>query len=181
MTKTFIKFDKLADVVKGLAALTKDRVLVGIPESNTDRKDEDEHGPMNNATLGYIHEFGSPAANIPARPHLIPGVEDAQDKIAARLKKAGQFAMDGKKDKVRGELEKAGMIARDSVKSMITDGDLEPLTESTLRARARRGRKGAIAELASRAAGNAPDNTNARPLVDTGQYRNSITYVVRKK
>lgn len=181
MTKSFIKADKLAAVVRGLASLVKEQVLVGVPDSTTERGDDDEAGPMNNATLGYIHEHGSPAANIPARPHLIPGIENAQNKIADRFKKAGQFAMDGKKDKVHAELEKAGLVAQNSVKSMITDGDLEPLAESTLRARARRGRKGAIAELESRAAGNAPDNSNARPLLDTGQYRNSITFVVRNK
>lgn len=180
MSKSFIKADKLAAVLKSIAGLTKNTVLVGVPDSTTDRSDDD-HGPMNNATIGYIQEHGSPAANIPARPHLMPGIENAQDKITARMKKASQAALDGRKDKTIEQLEKAGMVARDSVKNMITDGDFEPLAEATLRARARRGRKGAKAELASRAAGNAPDNRNARPLIDTGQYRNSITYVVRKK
>ena len=181
MTKSFIKADKLAAVLKGLAALTKDKVYVGIPDGTTERGDDDKAGPMNNATLGYIHEHGSPAANIPARPHLIPGIENAQDKISERFKKAGQAAMDGKKDKARQELEKAGLVAQNSVKNMIADGDLAPLAESTLRARARRGRKGAKAELESRASGNAPDNGNARPLIDTGQYRNSVTFVIRKE
>lgn len=142
MTKSFIKADKLAAVLKGLASMTKEKVLVGIPDSTTERSEDEDAVPMNNATLGYIHEHGSPAANIPARPHLIPGIENAHDKIAERFKKAGQFAMDGKKDKVHAELEKAGMVAQNSVKNMIADGDLAPLAESTLRARARRGRKG---------------------------------------
>ena len=179
-SRSFIKADKLPGLLKAIAELNKNIVLVGVPDSTTERGD-DEAGPMNNATLGYIHEHGSPAANIPARPHLIPGVEDAQDDIASRFKKASQAALDGKKDKVRQQLESAGLVAQNSVKNKITDGDLEPLAESTLRARARRGREGAVNELASRAAGNAPDNNNARPLIDTGQYRNSITYVVRSK
>jgi hypothetical protein len=70
---------------------------------------------------------------------------------------------------------------QNAVRTKITDGPFAPLADSTLRARARRGRKGAVAELKSRAQGNAPNNANAKPLIDTGQLRKSITYVVRKK
>ena len=177
-----IKTDKLAAVVKSITALTGKDVLIGIPDASTDRRpDEVEHGPMTNATLGYIHEFGSPAANIPARPFLIPGVQDAADKYEARLKKAATLALDGNLSGVDAELNKAGMQAASSVKAKINSGDFIPLAEATLRARARRGRQGAQAELDSRKAGNAPNNDNAKPLIDTGQLRNSITYVVRGK
>ncbi|MBX4298880.1 hypothetical protein K4H04_24285, partial [Mycobacterium tuberculosis] len=63
------------------------------------------------------------------------------------------------------------------MRAKITEGPFVPLAAATLRARARRGRSGAAKELASRAAGNAPDNSNAKPLIDTGQYRQAITYV----
>lgn len=181
MSATYIKADKLASVVKGIGALVKKQVLVGIPDSTATRDDDEKPGEMNNATLGYIHEFGSPAANIPARPFLMPGVEDAQEDIEARLKKAADAALDGKPGRVDQQLEAAGITAQNSVKDKINSGDFAPLSAATLRARARRGRQGAIDELQSRAAGNAPNNDNARPLIDTGQLRNAITYVVRGK
>lgn len=170
--------DILADVVRSINNLVKKDVLVGIPDTTTERDDGE---PVNNATLGYIHENGSPAKNIPARPFLVPGVEDAQERIEQRLNKAAKAALGNQRRKSDDELEAAGMIARDSVKSKINSGDFAPLSEATLRARAAKGRKGAKAELASRAAGNAPDNDNARPLIDSAQLRNSINYVVRNK
>lgn len=177
--KVIIKDDVLK-VIKAINALTGKQVLVGIPQTTTDRQDE-EQGAMNNATLGYIHEHGSPINNIPARPFLVPGVQDVEGKIGERMKKAGKAALDGDKSKAEEELEKAGLVAQNSVRDRLTNGDFAPLSEATIRARARKGRKGAIEELASRAAGNEPNPANVRPLIDTGQLRQSITYVVRKK
>jgi len=175
-----VTVDILADVVRNITNLVKKDVLVGIPSGTSERDQEDE-GPMNNATLGYIHEHGSPAANIPARPFLAAGIEQNQERITKRLDKAAKAAIEGKRRQSDDELEAAGMVARDGVKAKINSGDFVPLSEATLRARAAKGRKGAKKELASRAAGNAPDNSNARPLIDTGQLRNSINYVIRNK
>lgn len=178
-----VKVDRLAEVVKSINALTGKDVLVGIPDTMTERKPDEEadHGPMTNATLGYIHEFGSPAANIPARPFLIPGVKDGRKQYENRLKKAAQLALDGNTSGVEAQLSMAGQEARDAVKAKINSGGFEPLADATLRRRAAKGRKGAAAELASRRAGNAPGTDLAKPLIDTGQLRNSITYVVRGK
>lgn len=173
-----ITTDRLAEVVASITNLVKKDVLVGIPSDETERNDD---GPINNATLGYIHENGSPANNIPARPFLVPGVADAQVRVEQRLRKAAEAALDNQRKKSDNELEAAGMIARDSVKSKINSGDFAPLADATLRARARRGRKGAAAELANRAAGAAPGTDGAKPLIDSGQLRNSINYVVRNK
>lgn len=173
--------DILAEVVRSINNLVKKDVLVGIPDTTAERNQDEDSGPINNATLGYIHENGSPARNIPARPFLVPGVADAQERIEQRLNKAAKAALGNQRRKSDDELEAAGMIARDSVKRKINSGEFEPLSEATLRARAAKGRKGAKAELESRAQGNAPNNDNARPLIDTGQLRNSINYVVRNK
>lgn len=168
--------DRVSDVVKAISDLVKQEILVGVPAKTAERSDT----PINNAAIGYINEFGSPAQNIPARPHLIPGIEDDQDKINERMKKAAQAALDGNKQKALANMEAAGVSAVNSVKSKITGGEFIPLAASTLRARARRGRQGAQTELDSRAMGNAPSTANAKPLVDTGTYRNAITYVLRE-
>lgn len=194
MTSVIVK-DKLKEVVKSINSLVSQVVLVGIPEVDDARREDDESGKVkiskgivsggsetqiNNATLGYIHENGSPANNIPARPFLVPGVQSAQTKIESRLKKAANAALDGNFGNVDNELNGAGMVARDSVKTKINSGDFVPLAESTLKARARRGRKGAEEELANRLAGGNPSNDSAKPLIVTGQLRNSINYVIRK-
>lgn len=176
-----LKIDKAGSVVEQIKQMAGAQVLVGIPQGKTERKPEEgEHGPMTNATLGYIHEFGSPAANIPARPFLIPGIKDAKKQITERLEKALQQALAGDSQGADRQLSAVGLVAQNSVKAKISEGDFEPLSDATLRARAARGRKGAKAELASRAAGNPPNNENARPLIDTGQLRASIAFVVRK-
>lgn len=59
-------------------------VLIGIPMSTTERPD----GEITNAELGYIHEYGAPEANIPARPFLIPGVESVKGKALELMKKS---------------------------------------------------------------------------------------------
>lgn len=192
----WIKADKLDALLKSFKLLNESKVLVGVPDSTTERgDDEEEAGQMNNATIGYINEHGSPAANIPARPHLVPGVQDAQDEIAEHLKKAGQAAFDGKKDKVRQELERAGLVAQNSVKDKIENGDFAPLKPSTVAARARaRGTKSRrkaereyldMIKSGAQAAGMSLEEIQTaagiKPLVNTAQYRNSITYVVRSK
>ncbi len=179
MSGDFIKSDKLKQIVANINSLVSQRVLVGIPEDTSSRNDE-ESGPMTNAALGFIHEYGSPANNIPARPFLMPGVRDGQEKFEPRLKKAAAAALNGNAEKMDAEMTAAGMIASTGVQRKINSGDFIPLADATLEARAARGRKGAKLELESRREGNAPGTAFAKPLIDTGQLRNAITFVVRK-
>ena len=58
--------DALPDLLRRLAAVAQRDVLVGVPAGEA--RDD---GPTN-AEIGYQNEFGSPANNIPARPHLLP-------------------------------------------------------------------------------------------------------------
>lgn len=142
-----------------LATLTLDSVLVGVPGEKTDRKEEG----MNNATLAYIMEHGSPAANIPARPAIQMGVDSAKDKIIGQLKNTAKATLQtGNKEQVVKGYTRVGLIAQASIRNQIVAGVNPPLATSTLAARRRRGRQGTT------------------PLLDTAQYRNSINFVVRK-
>lgn len=155
-----VTVDRVSEVLQAISRLVAKDVLVGVPESKTERKDDE---PINNATLAYIHEFGSPAANIPARPFLMPGIANAQDKVTERFKKAATAALDGNSQKADQQLNQAGLVAADAVQVKINTGPFKELSERTIDERERRGR------------------TGTKPLIDTGQLRNSITYVVRKK
>jgi hypothetical protein len=80
-------------------------------------------------------------------------------------------------------LNKAGLLTASSMKSVINAGIAPTLKYSTLlgRIRNRTSVKGAKAEIAARNAGEVAGLTNAKPLIATGQMRNSITYVLRNK
>lgn len=151
--------DNFAAVMAQVSALHKGAVLVGIPADETAREQGD---PITNAALGYIHENGAPAANIPARPWLVPGIKNAQDKITQRLGAAMRAALlqdAAARDK---QLHAAGIVAASAAKAMINSNIAPALSDATLAAR--------------RARGVTRENT----LIDTGQFRNAVTYVVRE-
>jgi phage gpG-like protein len=138
----------------------KSDVLVGVPAEEGARKNGEG---MNNATLAYIHDNGSPAANIPDRPFMQPGIAVAKERIAKFLEQGAREAMHGNPGGVEKGLQKAGLTAQASIRAAINAGIPPPLAPSTLAARKARGR------------------TGEKPLIDTGQLRNSISYVVRVK
>src|ERR1700735_3211127 len=81
--------DKLRDVVNSIRKLAKQEVMIGIPADESARLGEDgKPVGIDNASLGYILETGSPARNIPARPFLAPGVASIKNEAIGRLRKA---------------------------------------------------------------------------------------------
>ncbi|MCA7083395.1 hypothetical protein K7G19_07250 [Cupriavidus sp. DB3] len=155
-----IKVDRLKDVLQSINGLVQKQVLVGIPDSAPERKDD---APIGNAAIGYIQETGSPANNLPARPFLVPGVSDSLPKATAQLEKAATAALEGDPAAVERRLSSAGLEAQNSVRAKINSGIKPDLKPSTIADRLRRGRTGTV------------------PLIDTGQLRNSVVYVIRKK
>ena len=96
-------------------------------------------------------------------PHLRPGVEEALPAITAELEKAAGRALETPAAYEVG-LEKAGIKAVASVrKQIVSQQGFPELAKGTLRARARKGFKG------------------TKRLIQTGQYLNAITHVVRAK
>lgn len=168
-------------------ALTKQEVLVGIPAEKTPRPGE----PVTNASLAYIHEFGSPARNIPERPFLRPGVRNAREQIAALMEQGAKDVLAGTGRTASQTLHAVGMAARNSVVKAITEPDpaFVPLKAATVRARLRRTQAGRrkIKQLQQKGipltvwAGqlNPAGDLNIKPLLDTLQMRNAITYVIR--
>jgi hypothetical protein len=107
-----ITIDKVPGIQKALKDLGSARVMVGIPAKAAQRDPHPgETKTPNNAELGYIHEFGAPEMNIPARPFLMPGIENKKEPIVNKLKAAGQAALDGKPEIVQRHLVNAGETA----------------------------------------------------------------------
>lgn len=189
-SRVTVTVDKVNKVVDALNSLTRKQVLVGIPEEATVRDDEEgEVQPITNAALGYIHEFGAPGANIPARPFLIPGVKKSIFKYMPHLKGAARAALDGNKGAVDRELAVAGLEAEMGAKHEIHTGDFVPLKPATIRNRRRgRGTKSrreaeeAYLEMVKNGVSpaEAQETAGIRPLIDTGQLSNAITSVVRE-
>lgn len=180
MSGVRLKADHSRKLEEALKVLTEQKVLVGIPADKAARQPEPgEEGGITNAELGYIHENGSPAHNVPARPTLAPGVRKAKDKIVDQLRAAGKAALDGNKAGVMTALNKAGIIGANSVRAQFVDGDLAPLAESTLAKRTGtvRGEDGKILKKGKTRAESGAIN----PLILTGQLRKAVTYVVRKE
>jgi hypothetical protein len=155
--------DDIPKLLEAVRVMSMTRVAVGVPADKALRKpDEGEKGaPANNAMLAYIHENGAPEAGIPPRPFLGVTVEAMKAEIAARLRAASIDALKGRKDAVIRAFHALGLRVSTAVKLKINTGPFEPLKERTLAARRARGRMG------------------DKPLIDTGQLRNAITYVVK--
>lgn len=148
--------DLVSDFTKRIEQLTSKRVMVGIPASSSSRQ-----GPINNAQLGYIHEYGT--STIPPRPWLIPPIARMRDEAANMLRQAAQFTMQKRPDLAENILNDLGSKAVSNVKNNIVAGGeppFEKLAQSTI------DRKG-----------EGPHTI----LVDTAQLLNSITYVIRTK
>lgn len=160
LTGIKVKRDELRSVLGAIKRATGESVLVGVPYYHTARPGD---LGISNADLGYIHEFGAPAANIPARPFLVPGVLSARKLTTGLMADGMSNEMAGQRGAAHVSLHKAGLVAVNHVRQTITDGVSPGLSEVTIRLRLERGR------------------TGTTPLLDTGQLRNSITYVIRKK
>jgi hypothetical protein len=154
-----ITIDRLKHFEQALKELSDISIVVGAPEDAKPRDDS----KLTNAQIGYIHEHGAPEINLPARPHLKPGVEAVQRQISEQLQLAWDAAMAGKN--YMRYVAEAGSVAVKSVRSYIR-GRIPPALEpSTLQRKRARGDK----------------RVSTIPLYDTRQYYKSLTWIMRKK
>lgn len=156
--------DKLKVFERRIRAMCEEKVLVGIPQKTTQREDD----PYTNAQIGYLMENGSTDGHIPKRASLLPGVQSAQEQISAILKNANLAAIQGDMAAFHSFLNAAGLLAVNAVQAKITDGPFVALAKSTLLARERR------------RAATGGKSVSLVPLIDTGQFRRAITYIIRK-
>lgn len=189
----------LEQVRENLKLLADLEVLVGFPEDTTardeDPNDDPEERGITNASLAYIHDNGSPEAHIPARPFMVPALEESEGKIERALSGAMRAGMRGESHKMEQAMVAAGLTAKLAIQNKINEGIPPPLAESTLKNRARRN-KGSIAKAAQveldrrQAMRNLGEDpffdmesalTTAKPLIDTAQMRNAVNFVIRSR
>lgn len=186
--------DRLSDLKKALEEISKSQVYVGIPAEQQGRlyrkrlrtgeevtnpqiaflmthgvraramreaMEQDIERHSYRAALGmYLQAHGSPLWQIPPRPIIEPAIEaeENKEKIAQELSKAATALLDGKKGEAKTCLKQAGMLGRDAAIRWFDNpqNNWPPNAPST------KERKG-----------------SEHPLIDTGQLKASITYVVR--
>lgn len=139
-----------------LMKLQRKDVLVGIPSSNASRK-----GEINNAELLYLHTHGSQLQHIPPRPVIEPAIQAPDNKanITAELKQAAQGVLEGRPQDASQHLEMAGQVGSNAAVRWFTDprNGWAPNAPRTIK-----------------------EKGSDRPLIDTGELRRAITYVVEE-
>lgn len=157
-----------------LKQITDMDVLVGVSESNTSRQENQ----ITNAQLMFIHTNGSPLHGIPARPVIEPAIQadGNREQITDQLAAAAQTVLQGNPVSAVKYLRLAGQAGENVSREWFTDSrnNWPPNSPATIAAK----EKKMTAE--SKASALAAGNPLTRPLIDTGQLRKSIIYVVRE-
>lgn len=149
--RTSSRGDAAKTLQKFIKELDAEDVLVGVP-----RGAKEDNG-MSIALIASVHEFGSPKRNIPERSFLRAGIRASTEdisKIAARQLKL--IAKD--QQTPSNAIQMLGLAGQAAVQKYIRHGDFEPLSPRTIEAKG-----------------------SDKPLIDTGNMLQSITYEVRKK
>jgi hypothetical protein len=158
--------DDVAKVLREVRALTEQQVVVGFPEKTADRGED-----INNPSLAYIHENGYPPHNLPARPFLMHGVENAMDQIVAVFEKGARNALDGNAGALVGTLNVVGNIGQGAVRNKIRTGPFAKHADSTLDRR----------KAANAKRSNVKSTVAHSILVDTGAMLDAVSFEVRRK
>ena len=161
MLFTIVKaVDKVGKLIKGINYTKDNYLLIGIPQKKTTRENE----AITNAELLFIHTNGSPINNVPARPVIEPALEDDMERLTSMLKDFANEAIEGNFEESQKQLERTGMRAQNVCRNWFTNAD-NNWPENAPSVRERKIKKG---------------STEPRPLIDTGELRKSIIYVVVK-
>ncbi len=112
-----------------------------------------------NATIAAVHEFGSPKNNIPERSFMRATLINERATIGRLQAKAVAAVIAGKIDG-RKALGRVGAWVAGAMQAYVVKGSFAPLAPATLAAREARG------------------NESDKPLVDSGQMVDAITWKV---
>lgn len=124
-----------------------------------------DESQMTTAGAAYISEYGSPAQNIPSRPHGRPTIAENQAKWAKIAEAESKRILNGQQTS-EGAMEILGLQAAGDWRETITKLLDPPLSPRTIAARLRKRKdKKSVGAL-------------DKPLIDTGIMLNSLTNVV---
>lgn len=129
----------------------RDSVLVGLPEGSVDSDGDDL------VLIGAAHEFGSISRNIPARPFLRPALRKNVNKYGRILQQKATAILLGRMS-LHQALSLVGQAAQADVqKYIVAHQGFDPLKPATIKRK-----------------------KSSKPLIDTGQMRQSIRYRIER-
>lgn len=142
-------------------------LLVGIPEEepSNERKEVPGTVAITNAELLHIHTNGSVPNNIPARPVIEPALLNGKEKITSEMDSIIKSISGHDLSGAFTKLKKLGLRAQNMCRSWFTN-PLNNWPPNSYYTRMKKLKKG---------------STEPKPLIDTGQLRKSITYVIKTK
>lgn len=116
--------------------------------------------PYSVAYQMYLHTYGSPRWQSPPRPIIEPAIAANKEPIAEELGAAAKAALSGSESTCTQHLQRAGMMGQNAARNWFDDprNNWPPNAPSTVAAKG-----------------------SDRPLIDTGQLRKAITYIVGEK
>jgi len=122
--------------------------------------DEGEDGALTNVEIGTIHEYGAPSVGIDERSFIRATLDELSAKYVQQARDFGRSVIDGKRTREQALGLFGARVCADIV-ARIDDGRVKPdISEAT---KARRRKK------------------SSKPLLDTGQLKQAITYVVGRR
>lgn len=156
-----------AELEKKLKEVATTDILVGIPAADSTQKDGDT---VYLADIATINNFGSQAANIPARPFGSTLMEVYGNEIKKFYMKEVGDSLKGKRP-MKQALNRIGFIAAGFMKQNLSAGKWKPNSPITIFGGwMSRGGKSFFVK----------GKKSAKPLIDTGEMRRAITWVLKK-
>lgn len=150
-------YDKLTPEGKKFYAELKklkgNEVFIGFQAGKKMHKDKDGK-EVDLAEIAAFNELGT--STSPSRPFLRQSVDDNKDKISVMCERTAKDIANG--GSAEQGLKKLGEFGVSLVQKKIRNGSFKPNAESTIRKK-----------------------KSDKPLIDTGQMRQSVHYVIRKK
>lgn len=150
--RQFISINELRQRMQGSRI-----VKVGIPAGST------ELDGTSTAQVAATNEFGDPSQHIPERSFLRSAIKENADKYIGMNRNNLRQVLEGHMS-INNALGLLGQVAVGDVQRKIRSGPFKKLSDFTIEARRRRLNRQAL-------------DLN-KPLIDTGQMIQSITYVI---
>lgn len=144
----------LGDLMSSLNKIINRKILVGIP------MEERNSQKATNAEKLYYNSMGSPLKKIPSRKVLEPAIEDKLDEIGFELNKGVVMGLVAGEEEMDKAYNRAGLMAQQACVNWFDNpkNNWAPNAPYTIK------QKGSDS-----------------PLIDTGEMRKSITYIIEDK
>jgi hypothetical protein len=179
ITTKVTTIDRTEQLKRGLHDIARMRVYVGIPEENASRPGDNT---INNAELLFIQTNGSPINKIPPRPVIEPAIEaeDNKEAITGELRQSAKAIFEGSKQQAIMHMRTAGQEGVNAARNWFDDprNGWPPNTEGTARRKIMK-MQGTERDAALEKLDWGEDVSDlVKPLIDTGEMRKSITFVM---